>query len=65
MQKPIVFTQEEIEHDMFEYADKFNKDIIPHLRGSHNKETDQYEITEIVDKIHNYQRHTKPPNYDT
>ena len=53
IQKPIVFTQEEIEHDMYQYAAKFNKDIIPHIKGNEN-ENGHFEITEIVDKIHNY-----------
>ena len=48
---------------MYQYAEKFNKDIIPHIKGI-DKEDGNFEITEIVDRIHNYQRHTKPAEYD-
>ena len=49
---------------MYQYAAKFNKDIIPHIKGI-EKEDGNFEITEIVDRIHNYQRQTKPAEYDS
>jgi len=50
IQKPITISQDMIQHDMYQYVAKFNKDIIPHIKSY--KGVDGNNV--VVDKIHNY-----------
>ena len=44
IQKPIVFTMDEIRADMITYETNFDMSIIPHINESN----------QVVDNIHNY-----------
>ena len=50
VQRPIMYSLEDIRKDMFTYASNFDKDCIPHIS----------EGNQIVDKIHNFRLLNKP-----